>query len=62
MTGPLWEESTGDALREETTRPRFNIKMTPNQYRKSHCGDKTIPRPSYFQNGISYTDKMTSLY
>ena len=32
-----------------------------HQYRKSHCGDKTILRPSYLHNGISYTGK-TSLY
>ena len=32
------------------------------QYRKSHCGDKTILRPSYLHNGISYTGKMSSLY
>ena len=42
--------------------PRFNIKMTSYQYRKSHCGDKTILRQSYLHNGISYTGKMTSLY
>ena len=42
--------------------PRFNIKMPSYQYRKSHCGDKTILRPSYLHNGISYTGKMTSLY
>ena len=36
--------------------------MTPNQYRKSHCGNKTISRPSYLHNGISYTGKRTSLY
>ena len=40
----------------------FNIKMPSYQYRKSHCGDKTILRPSYLHNGISYTGKMTSLY
>ena len=40
----------------------FNIKMTSYQYRKSRCGDKTILRPSYLHNGISYTGKMTSLY
>ena len=40
---------------------RFNIKMTSYQYRKSHCGDKTILRPSYLHHGISYTGKMTSL-
>ena len=32
------------------------------QYRKSHCGDKTILRPSYLHNGISFTGKMSSLY
>ena len=42
--------------------PWFNIKMPSYQYRKSHCGDKTILRPSYLHNGISYTGKMTSLY
>ena len=42
--------------------PWFNIKMSSCQYRKSHCGDKTILRPSYLHNGISYTGKMTSLY
>ena len=42
--------------------PRFNIKMTSYQYRKSHCGDKTAVRSSYLYNGISYTGKMTSLY
>ena len=36
--------------------------MTPYQYRKSYCGDKTILRPSYLHNEISCTDKRTSLY
>ena len=35
----------------------FNIKMPSYQYRKSHCGDKTVRRPSYLHNGISYTGK-----
>ena len=42
--------------------PWLNIKMTSYQYRKSHCGDKTIWRLSYLHNGISYTSKMISLY
>ena len=42
--------------------PWFNIKMTSYQYRKSHCEDKTILRPSYLHNGIFYTGKTTSLY
>ena len=42
--------------------PRFNIKMTSYRYRKSHCGDKMVVRLSYLHNGISYTDKMSSLY
>ena len=46
----------------ETSGSRFNIKMTSYQYKKSHCGDKTILRPSYLHNGISYTGKTTSLY
>ena len=40
----------------------FNIKTPSYQYRKSHYGDKTILRPSYLHNGISYAGKMTSLY
>ena len=44
------------------TGPRFNIKMSSYQYRKSHCGDKTVVRSSYLHNGISYTGKMASLY
>ena len=43
--------------------PRFNIKMPSYQYRKSHCGDKTVVRlSSYLHNGISYTGKILSLY
>ena len=42
--------------------PWFNIKMSSYQYRKSHCVDKTILRPSYLHNVISYTGKMASLY
>ena len=47
---------------QDLTGPQFNIKMTSYQYRKSHCGDNTILRPSYLHNGISYSGKMTSLY
>ena len=42
--------------------PRFNIKMSSSQYRKSHCGDKTTVRSSYLHNGISCTGKVSSLY
>ena len=41
--------------------PWFN-KMTSYQYRKSHCGDKTVVRSSYLHNGITYTGKMSYLY
>ena len=37
-------------------------KMPSYQYSNFHCGDKTILRTSYLHNGISYTDKMASLY
>ena len=40
----------------------INIKMPSYQYTKSHCGDKTILRPSYLHDGISYTVKMASLF
>ena len=50
------------SLSFRTHRCVLAIKMTSYQYRKSHCGDKTILRPSYLHNGISYTGKMTSLY
>ena len=40
----------------------FKIKMSSYQYRKSHCGDKTILTSSYLHNGISYTDRTTCLY
>ena len=46
----------------QTPGPRFNIKMSSYQYRKSHCGDKTVVRSSYLHNGISYTGKMASFY
>ena len=36
--------------------------MSSYQYRKSHCGDKTVVRSSYLYNGISYTAKMISFY
>ena len=42
--------------------PWFNIKMSSYQYRKSHCGDKTVVRSSYLHNAVSYTGKMISLY
>ena len=42
--------------------PWFNKKISSYQYRKYYCGDKTILRPSYLHNGISYTGKTTSLY
>ena len=42
--------------------PWFNIKMPSDEYRKSHCGDKTVVRSSYLHNGISCTGKITSLY
>ena len=32
------------------------------QYRKSYSGDKTILRPSYLHNGVSYTGKTRSVY
>ena len=36
----------------------FDIKMPSYQYRKFHCGDKTVVISSYLHNGISYTGKI----
>ena len=55
-----WPAYVGDSCR--CPGPWFNIKMSSYQYRKSHCGDKTVVRSSYLHNGISYTGKMSSLY
>ena len=49
-------------LVQATSGSWFNIKMSSDEYRKSHCGDKTVVRLSYFHNGISYAGKKTSLY
>ena len=50
------------SLVRQSPAPWFNIQMSAYQYRKSHCEDKTILRPSYLHNGISYTGKVISLY
>ena len=42
--------------------PWFNIKMSSYQYRKSHCGEKTVVKSSYLHNGVSLTGKIASLY
>ena len=55
-------EATSDFLDQCWPGRWLNIKMPSYQYRKSHCGDKTILWSSYLHNGISYTGKITSLY
>ena len=40
----------------------FNMKVSSHHYRKSYCGNETAIRLSYFHNGISYADEMSSLY
>ena len=40
----------------------FSKKMPSYQYRKSHCGVRTILRLSYLHNGISYPGKIIYLY
>ena len=42
--------------------PKLRFNMSSYQYRKSHCGDKTVVRSSYLHNGIFYAGKMASLY
>ena len=65
LTHIWWVKEKGSQtnwMNETRPGPWFNIKMTSYQYRKSHCGDNTILRPSYLHNGISYTGKTASLY
>ena len=58
-----WESYLSKSAEQSSeSGPQFNIKMSSYQYRKSHCGDKTVVRSSYLHNGISYTGKMWSLY
>ena len=51
-----------DQMSTWTPGPWFSIKMSSYQYRKSHCGDKTVLRSSYLHNGICFIGKMSSLY
>ena len=68
-TGPSWilcvlcngRVSHGSSV-PKSPGPWFNIKMLSYQYRKSHCGDKTVVSLSYIHNGISYTGKITYFY
>ena len=46
----------------KTPRPWFNIKMSSYQYKKSHCGDKTVVRSSFLHNGICYILVRCHLY
>ena len=47
---------------QQKYRVLIQYKMSSYQHKKSQCGEKTILRPSYLRNGISYTGKATSLY
>ena len=71
VSRPQWVNWVAVALRlrgesrtvsqERQPGPWFNINVQSFQYRRSHCGDKTI-RSSYLHNGISITGKMALLY
>ena len=41
---------------------KCDSKRTSYQYRKSHCGEKTIVGSSYLHNRIFYTDKTSSYW
>ena len=60
MTLKHWHITAGHLWKtiHQLPGPWFNIKMSSYQYRKSHCGDKTVVRSSYLHNGISYTGKI----
>ena len=58
----LFRGVLGMSFESSESGPRFNIMMSSYQYRKSHCGDKTVVRSSYLHNRIFYTDKISFLY
>ena len=62
LTGGPTDDDNRTWLIQITSGPWFNIKMSSYQYRKPHCGDKTVVRSSYLHNGVSYTGKMSFLY
>ena len=45
----------------DQTGPKLNIKMSPCEYKKSYCGNKTFVRSYFLSNGNSYTNKTLSL-
>ena len=61
----IWENISHETItnfyvtKTNDSRGCFIIKWTSFQYWKSHCGDKTILRPSYLHNWNSYTGKMS---
>ena len=57
-----WSHLTVASVTVEWSWSWFNIKMSSLQYRKSHCGDKTIVRSSYLHDGNSSTCKIVPLY
>ena len=44
------------------TKAMVQYKMLPYQFRKSHCGNKTVLRLSHLHNGNSYAGNTASLY
>ena len=50
------------SLCREELGPRLNIKIPFSLYKKSHCWDKMILRPSCRQHGTTYSGKAVSLY
>ena len=49
-------------IEESPAESWFKIKMSSCQYRKSHYGDKTVVRSSYFHNGNWYTSSKTPFF
>ena len=56
-----WVQSITSVSLSQLPGTWFNIVMPSYQYRKSHCGAKTILWLSCLHNGISYTGKTASI-
>ena len=58
--GLMWVLQIPVKINPHCFRKWFGVIKMSFQYRKSHCGDKTVVISSYFDHGIPYSGKITS--
>ena len=52
-----WVSHQGSTWSDQSPGPKFSVKMASHQYRKYHCGDKSIGSLSYLLDENSFTVK-----